>query len=90
MKGKIISKTFVNKGGKEINTIQDLYFETNKDTYFIKFMDSEITYDEAKDLLDQSIEIEGEIREGMWDVPDNDPGYAQSRTGYYVVIFSVK
>lgn len=90
MKGQIKSKTFVNKGGKEIATIKDLYFETGDDSYFIKFMDSKITYEEAEKLIDQTIEIDGEVREGMWDVPDDNPQYAQSRTGYYIVIFSVK
>lgn len=90
MKGKIVTKSFVNKGGKEIPTFKDLYFETEKETYFIKFMDSKITYEDAKKYVDQWVEIEGEVREGMWDVPDDDPGYAQSRTGYYVVIFSIQ
>jgi hypothetical protein len=86
MKGKIIAKTFVNKGGKEISTIKDLYFETGGETYFIKFMDSDITYEEATALLDQPIEIEGEIRDGLWDISDEDPAYAQSRGGLYLVI----
>lgn len=90
MKGKIVTKSFVNKGGKEIPTFKDLYFETEKESYFIKFMDSKITYEDAKKYVDQWVEIEGEVREGMWDVSDDDPGYAQSRTGYYVVIFSIQ
>lgn len=90
MKGKIISENFINKGGKEINTMQDLYFQTEDETYFIKFMDSNISFEEAKKLIDQPIEIEGEVREGLWDVPDDNPQYAQSRTGYYVVIFKIK
>ena len=90
MKGKIISENFVNKVGKEISTIQDLYFETGGESYFIKFMDSKITYEEAAKYLNQTIEIEGEIREGMWDISDADPGYAQSRTGYYIVIIKIK
>lgn len=90
MTGKIISQSFVNKVGKEISTIQDLYFETSGETYFIKFMDSNISFEEAEKLLDQTITIEGEIRDGMWDVPDDNPEYAQSRTGEYIVIFSIK
>jgi len=90
MKGKIISKTFINKGGKEISTIHDLYFETDKETYFIKFMASNISYEEALDLLDQPIEIEGELKDGLWDIPDEDPAYAQSRGGIYLVIHNVK
>lgn len=90
MTGKIVSQSFVNKVGKEISTIQDLYFETSGETYFIKFMDSNISFEEAEKLLDQTITIEGEIRDGMWDVPDDNPEYAQSRTGEYIVIFSIK
>lgn len=90
MKGKIISQTFVNKGGKEISTIKDLYFETEDETYFIKFIASNITFEEGLELLDQPVEIEGEIRDGMWDIPDEDPAYAQSRGGLYLVIFKIK
>lgn len=89
MKGKIISETFVNKGGKEISTIHDLFFETDQNTYFIKFMDSNISYEEAAALINQSVTIEGEIRDGFWDVPDDNPQYAQSRTGPYLVISKI-
>ena len=90
MKGKIIAKTFVNKGGKEISSIKDLYFETHDETYFIKFMDSNISYEEALELLDQPIAIEGELRDGLWDISDEDPAYAQSRVGVYLIIHQVK
>lgn len=89
MTGKIISENFVNKVGKEISTIQDLYFETEGESYFIKFINSNITYDEAKQLINKTIEIEGEIRDGFWDIPDADPAYAQSITGIYLVIYKV-
>lgn len=89
LKGKITSETFVNKGGKEISTIQDLYFDSDGSTYFIKFMASNISYEEALELIDQPIEIEGELRDGMWDIPDENPAYAQSRGGLYLVILKV-
>ena len=87
--GTIEQKTFVNKGGKEISNIQDLYFKTQSgETYFIKFMDSKITRDQALALKGQKVSAEVEIIDGMWDVPDDNPQFAQSRTGVYVKIIS--
>jgi hypothetical protein len=89
MIGTIEQKSFTNKGGKEINTIQDLYFKTEKgESYFIKFVDSKITFEQAKTLLGQKISAEVEIKDGMWDVPDENPALAQSRTGVYIKIIS--
>ncbi len=89
MLGTIEEKTFTNKGGKEINTIQDLYFKVqNGETYFIKFMSSSISYDQAKAQLGKKISVEAEIIDGLWDVPDDNPQFAQSRTGLYIVIKS--
>ena len=87
--GIIEQKTFVNKGGKEISTIHDLYFKTQSgETYFIKFMDSKITRDQALALKGQKVSAEVEIIDGMWDVPDDNPQFAQSRTGVYMKIIS--
>lgn len=89
MLGTIEEETFVNKGGKEISTIKDLYFNVqNGDTYFIKFMSSNMTYDEAKANLGKKISVEAKIIDGLWDVADDNPQYAQSRTGPYIVIKS--
>ena len=89
MFGTIEEKTFVNKGGKEISTVQNLYFNVqNGETYFIKFMDSNITDTEAQALMGKKISVEAEIIDGLWDVPDDNPQYAQSRTGLYIVIRS--
>ena len=89
MTGVIEQKTFVNKGGKEINTTQDLYFKSNDgNTYFIKFLNSNISYEQAKSILGQPISAEIEIKDGMWDVSDENPQESQSRTGLYILIKS--
>lgn len=89
MTGVIEQKTFVNKVGKEINDIQDLYFKsTDGTTYFIKLLNSNISYEQAIAILGQNISAEIEVKEGMWDVPDDNPLYAQSRTGQYILIKS--
>lgn len=89
MLGTIEEKTIINKGGKEVSSIKDLYFNLQDgDTYFIKFINSNISFEEASALVGQKLSVEAEIIDGLWDVPDNNPQQAQSRTGKYIVIRS--
>ncbi len=89
MLGSIEEKTFVNKGGEEVSTIKDLYFKVqNGETYFIKLMSSNISYDQAKAYLGKQISVEAEIIDGLWDAPDDNPQHIQSRIGLYIVIKS--
>ncbi len=89
LNGKIVIKAFVNKVGETSQTMQDLYFETSEDFYFIKFTESEISDAEAMAVLNKPIGIEGEIREGFWDVSDDEGSFVQSRSGPYLVITKV-
>ena len=64
----------------------DLYLNCSDQDYFIKFCESTLTQEELIGHLGKTIEVEVEIREGNWDICKNDPEYAQSRMGTYVII----
>ena len=82
---QLIEKTFVNKGGK-VTEYTELYLRCSVQDYFIKFCESNVTREDLKPYLNQGISVEVEIKDGMWDHCSEDPAYAQSRTGTYIVI----
>jgi hypothetical protein len=91
--GTIIEKTFVNKGGKVMENIKELYFKiSEEEIYFIKYQYTEgsITSDDLQPLINQTITINGQIIDGLWDVSEDNPYEAQSRIGKYLVIFSIQ
>ena len=88
-KGQIVLKTFVSKGGK-VTESQDLYFRLSTGDYFIKFCESDITFDQIEPFIQKEFEIKSvtveiEFKDGEWD-NCNEPGYMQSRIGPYAII----
>jgi hypothetical protein len=91
--GTIIEQTFVNKAGKPMENVKELYFRlSEEEIYFIKYLYSEgaITAEHLRPYLDKPITILGEIRDGLWDVSEDNPYGAQSRIGKYMVVFSIQ
>ena len=84
----LVRKNFVNKVAKVMEH-SELYLRCSSQDYFIKFCESEVSPQQLKPYIDQSITVDMEIRFGMWDHCSDDPAYAQSRTGPYVVIKSI-
>lgn len=82
---QLIEKEFVNKGGK-ITEYKELYLRCSIQDYFIKLCESKVTKKELEKYLNKGITIEMEIKEGMWDHCNDNPAYAQSRVGNYVII----
>ncbi len=85
--GKIVGKPFVNKVGQESPKMIDLYFETGGKTYFIKFIDSNVSRNEMSQYINTRLKVEGRLGDGLWDT--NDPNH-QSRVGEYIVIEKIK
>lgn len=81
----LVEKEFVNKGGK-ITEYKELYLQCSIQDYFIKICESNVTLEELKPYINSGIKIKMEIKDGMWDHCSDDPAYAQSRMGTYVVI----
>lgn len=82
---QLIEKKFTNKGGK-VAAYQELYLRCSIQDYFIKFCEGKVTAKELRPYINSGIEVEMEIKQGMWDHCSDNPAYAQSRTGTYVVI----
>ncbi len=83
--GHIVSKPFINKVGKAAGP-EELYLRLSMDDFFIKFSESTVSADDLKSQINQVITVEGEIREGAWDIGPEDPPEMQSRIGSYFVI----
>lgn len=83
---ELIEKPFVNKRGISTDYME-LYLRCSIQDYFIKLCHSNVDAKTLRKYLNKSISVEMEIRDdGMWDICTDDPSYAQSRTGAYVVI----
>lgn len=82
---QLVEKEFINKGGK-VTEYKELYLRCSIQDYFIKLCDSNVDAKTLRKYLNKSISVEMEVREGMWDICTDDPAYAQSRIGTYVVI----
>ncbi|MBE2245625.1 MAG: hypothetical protein IAE67_00060 [Candidatus Competibacteraceae bacterium] len=83
---QLILSEFVNKIGKTHHEIQELYMRCSVQDYFIKLCESDVGYEELKPFINKGITVEYEIRNGAWDICKDDPDYAQSRIGPYIII----
>lgn len=82
---QLIEKEFINKGGK-VTEYKELYLRCSIQDYFIKICESNVDAKTLRKYINKSISVEMEIKEGNWDICTDDPAYAQSRGGTYVVI----
>jgi hypothetical protein len=85
---QLIVKEITNKGGK-VPEYKDLYLRCSIQDYFIKICEGNVSYEQLKPYINSGIEVEMEIRHGMWDHCNENPAYTQSRTGPYVIIKSI-
>ncbi|MGB0882268.1 MAG: hypothetical protein ACPGSO_04900 [Vicingaceae bacterium] len=82
---QLIEKEFINKIGKSTG-VKELYLRCSIQDYFIKICESNITYKELKPYLNKGIEVEMEIKKGLFDKCNTNLKDIQSRTGTYVII----
>ena len=82
---QLVEKEFVKKNGQATET-KELYLRCSIQDYFIKLCESKVSEKALRAYLDEGIEVEMEVREGVWDICPDDPEEMQSRTGSYVVI----
>lgn len=95
--GLIVKKPFVNKVGKKTG-FYEYYFRTSIQDYFIKFCESKLSIDALEKHLekvpesgpdnDKPVTLEVTIKQGEWDVCDEDFP-AQSRVGYFVIVHRI-
>lgn len=82
---QLIEKVFINKGGK-VAEYKEMYLRCSIQDYFIKICESNVDAKKLRKYINKSISVEMEIKKGNWDICTDDPAYAQSRGGTYVVI----
>lgn len=82
---QLIEKEFTNKAGKSTG-IKELYLRCSIQDYFIKICESDITSEQLKPYLNNGIEVEMEIKEGLYDNCHTTTEQVQSRIGTYVII----
>ncbi|NOQ75526.1 MAG: hypothetical protein GQ574_26185 [Crocinitomix sp.] len=87
--GHIVEKDFVKKNGQS-SGLTELYFRASVQDYFIKFCESKITKKDLEPFIDKIVTVHAEIRDGNWDICEDDPQEMQSRIGAYLVVLELK
>ncbi len=88
---EFVKKSFKNKIGKVQSEFEEYYVRMSVQDYFVKWCDSNVSLEEVEKRLNtqsgliKTLEVELEIRDGLWDACDTNE-MVQSRTGKYVVI----
>lgn len=85
--GEIVAVQPTNKAGKPMTGVEDLFFKTNGEKYFIKLMecDTEVVK-KLKEMKGSSVVLKIELKDGLW---DTDNPEVQSRIGKYCVVKSI-
>ncbi len=86
VKAEVVQEQFTNKGGRDIDGVYDYFLKYENKKMFIKFMDSDITFEQIEPFIGKKATFEISERQGLWDT--NDPE-VQSRVGEYVVIWKI-
>lgn len=84
--GKLIEVPFVNKAGRVIPNMGDLFLKIGEEEYFIKFMEGKVLRVDLEKYLNQSIKVKGYLSSGLW---DTDNPEMQSRFGDYMVVLEI-
>ena len=87
--GPLVEKPFYKKNGEKAD-FTELYLRASVQDYFIKFCESEVGRTTLEPYIDQVISVQGEIKNGNWDICPGDPQEMQSRIGYYLIIKSIQ
>lgn len=90
---QIVELAFKMKNAK-ISSRTELYVRRSIQDYYIKFCESDVSKKEMeyemtmKDGISESMTMEVEIKDGLWDscYPDE---MVQSRTGKYIVVYKI-
>jgi len=89
LKGKIIRENMENKKGQKLEGVQDFYFSSSSDSYFVKIAGSKYSRKELEAFENKEVTIKCIKKFGNIDIDSNDPSYAQTRVGEYILILEI-
>lgn len=89
LKGKIVKEDMINKKGHKQEGMQDLYFSTSTDSYIIKLIGGKFLKKDLEAYGDKELTIKAIKKFGNIDVDSDDPSYAQTRVGEYILILEI-
>ncbi len=90
LSGVLVKKPYVDRRGI-VREKEEYYLRGSAQDYYIKICEGSVTREELDDFYERSgmvkgISVLGEIREGEWDVCEEE---VASRVGKYVVIYEI-
>ena len=87
-KATVVKIPFVNKRGKVMADMAELYLQKDGERYFIKFRGGQVLRKDVERYIGKEITVELSLRKGNWDTDDSND-YQQSRVGEYVVLYKI-
>ncbi|MGP8215453.1 MAG: hypothetical protein ACLQQ4_07815 [Bacteroidia bacterium] len=84
MIGKILKEPFVHN--KPVEGVYDYFFQAGDKKYFVKTYKAKYSKGDLDKWVGQYVEVKIIVKQGTWD----DNGEGQSRTGEYILLFSIK
>ncbi|MES2838466.1 MAG: hypothetical protein V4667_13140 [Bacteroidota bacterium] len=88
MDGVLVKKQFVNKAGRQINEVFDLYLVNENIETFVKISGGNYKTKDLEKYLGKQMLYAVEMRDGNWDTQDGNHEM-QSRIGKYCVILKI-
>jgi hypothetical protein len=90
LKGKITTSNMEDKRGTKMEGVVDYYFSDGKDSYFIKRVEGgKFNFADLNKLAGKEMTIRAIKKFGNWDIDSEDPSYAQTRMGEYILILEI-
>lgn len=90
LKGKIVKESMENKKGQKLEGVQDYYFASGNKSYFIKTVVGNFSKQDLDKIgFTKEITIQCILKTGTWDIGPDDPSYAATRTGEYIIILEI-
>lgn len=89
LKGKIKKADMESQKGTKLKDVQDYYFLNNGKSYFIKTASGIYSKQDLDKLGKKEITIKAIIKNGPMDIDSDDPAYAATRIGEYIIIIEI-
>lgn len=89
LKGRIAKTTMESKKGEKLEGVQDYYFSSGTNSYFIKVASGKFSKTDLNAFGTNEITIKAIKKLENIDIDSNDPSYVQKRVGEYIVILEI-